>query len=429
MRTVLRGVPFVVLALAALAGSAAAQESEAEPTATVLLHVPSPADAAERAYEAALPFLAGQPALSVLPLTSLLPDADSDARVGFEGGDCVALSEATFEELVARADDETTMVELTAAGATLQEAERVLACGEASPELAGDLASARALVAWMDDDRDGAAVAWRELYALQPGRSSDPEIPPDAQAAQLAAKTEVGRALAKGAIRWLVPEGWSAWVDGQPVAAGRTTELPGRRLVRLDGAGGERLGGVVRVDAGRTTLVGTRGMIDVALDAGGLDEAMVGWLAGMVAPAVEREGAAAALLVDLGTEPATVWRLAQGGFLLMTVPQVDPETGLSPRQERALARGQLVAGFVMAGGLAATLLGTVIALGAHSDGAEMDMESVEGFDSNYEAYNAARELERVGVGLAIGGGVAIAGGAVTFVIPAARKRAGQGAEP
>ena len=387
----------------------------------VVLYTPADVDdAAEQAYEAALPFLGQAPARALLPLETALPETAPGELVGWTVVACPADEGAPFEELVARAEDETTMVELEAARATVAEAEMALACGQASPLLAGRLAATRALIAWMDGERDQAGRAWRELYALQPGRSADAELPPDAQAAQLAAKTAVAQAPPGGLVHWLLEEGWTVSVDGLP--AGDEPLLAGRRIVRLDGPEGA-LGGVVEVQPGTSSLVGSGQAIDRLVAEGQLDEALVGWLASALAPALETEGVDVALVVDLTKEPAAVWRVKEGSALLLSLSEQDPGPGSAP-VARARVDPRAVGGVVLGGGIAAALVGIVVASVAHRDGFQMDMESPEGFSDHYEAYELARERERFGVGLAVGGGVVAAGGAVVIVIPSVRRGGG-----
>lgn len=421
----------------ASAGSVSAQEDESGVPAgadlpSVILYVPAGDEAAaERAFRAALPFAGGQAIASVLPLRGALPpEDDATALVGLAGGPCPAAPAMSFEELAARAEDATTSVEIDRALAEVEEAERVLACFGATPSQVGRLVAVRALAAWLDGRRADAAASWRELYSLQPERTSDAEIPPDAQAAQLAAKTEEGVAPSGGAILWALPAGWSASVDGEAVRGDRSAVAAGRRVLRIDVPGGTSLGGVAVVSPGATALVGTRGAIDGAISAGRLDEGLVAWLALAVGPQVEREGARAALLVDLGTEPPAVWRLLDGGHLLLTPVPGSPDVGVAAREGgHRTADPRTIGSVVLGGGLAASAVGIILASVAHRDGYQLDMQSVDGFNQNHEAYESARTRERVGVGLGIGGGVVAAAGSVVVLLPSPRRQPAAVEEP
>ena len=80
---------------------------------------------------------------------------------------------------------------------------------------------------------------------------------------------------------------------------------------------------------------------------------------------------------------------------------------------------------LLAGGLVASAAGVIVAAVSHRDGIDLidEMGTGRGFSAKYAAYEEFRTRERVGAGIAIGGGVLAGLGLVTFVIPTRADRA------
>jgi hypothetical protein len=203
----------------------------------------------------------------------------------------------------------------------------------------------------------------------------------------------------------------------------------GRRIVRLVGPEGESVGTVLPLSAGRTVLVGTPQGFKEAVFASAPNPLALEWVGQLLEPVVSQQGGAAALVVDLGADPPMVRRFDGTRSLILTsgqggrVPTARVPGGSGPGPHPGSVA-------LFGGGLAATVVGVIVAALAHGDGVAfqdgVDSEpvyevAVGKYDAALAPYEAARTQERVGVGLAVGGGLVAAVGGVTFVIPHAMK--------
>jgi hypothetical protein len=386
--------------------------------------------AAERAYAAAQPYLTGRPAVAVLTFRSVLPRGDDLIVVGSQPVTCdgVVLEGALDEHLAsaeaAAPDFKPDIVDEAAA-----KAELLLACGEAGvdPDAVGRLLAARAQTRWVAGEPEGATLLWQEMFAVAPDRTIDMSLSPSAKALQLDAQTRASQEAAGADLHAVLPRGWSLRIDG----VGTDLEVkvvPGRRIVRLAGPKGERVGLVLPVKRGRRVLVGTADALFEALFGPRPPGLVLGWVGGKLSPILEQEGAEAAVVVNLNTKPPTV-RLFDGRSFLVVTPT--PE-----KEQRAIAAAGNRLGphpasvALLGGGLAATAVGVILAAVAQGDGAALqadvdaqpDAEAAQAaYDTVLAPYEAARTRERIGTGLAIGGGVVAVVGGITFVLPQAGK--------
>ena len=380
--------------------------------------------AAEAAYTAAQPYLGSEPAAGILALGTLLPRG---AQLVVEGAGLTLCEEAprgTLQEQLAAAESALTELELEAAVAAADGAERHLACGDATatqPDRSRLLA-ARAQIHWLSGEPEGATWAWSELFALDPSWKLDTDLSPEAQALQLDAKTRGARQLERAALVFAPPVGWTAWLDGVVVDGVTASPRVGRRTVRLVGPDGETVGAVLALPRrGGQVLVGTGDGLRAAIYSTSPPPAVLGWLGRLLSPQMAEDDAKIALVVNVSADPATVRRFDGRTFLVVSPGgKGRPTRAHASRPGSAPAPGSVV---LLGGGLAATALGVILAAVAHGQGAATldGMGSVAGYSDGWAAYEAARTQEQVGMGLAIGGGVVAAVGGVTFAIPSTTK--------
>jgi tetratricopeptide (TPR) repeat protein len=377
--------------------------------------------AAEQAYTVAEPFLGGKPAVAVLSLASVLPRDASLVLGGVEAVGCdVGLPDGEVAGHLEAAGVAVTDLEPEAAFEAADAAELMLACGaeQALPADVARLLAVRAQAHWVAGEPEGATRLWRELFALDPERSIDGSLPPSAQALQLDAKSRARTASEGAELVGVVPKGWDIWIDGVQVG-GEASLLPGRRMLRLEGPEAQH-GAILVVERGQQVLVGTAEAVYEAVFADRPPGPVLAWAGREVGPAIEQHGAAAAVVVNLDTKPPTV-RLFDGSTFLVVTPT--PE-----KEQRAIAAAGNRSGphpasvALLGGGLAATVVGVIVAAVSHSDGVGLQggMATVSGYDAAYAGYEAARTREQVGIGIAIGGGVVAAVGGVTFALPQPR---------
>ena len=373
--------------------------------------------ASERAYAAARPFLGGTPATAILPLDTLLPRDDglvvlnADATVcdgeedAGELGDLLAAAEASVEELDPTAADE-------AAAA----AEHALACSTTRPDPAAvdRLLAARAAVRWIAGEPEVASRLWAELFALQPDRVVDSNLSPAAQALQLDAKLRAADAPLEATLSLLVLPGWTLLVDGREHEGGRVPA--GRRFVHVVGSEGVAAGAVVDLERDADATVATVAALRQAAQEAQPGGVALRWSTGYLDPLLE-QGAQGVLLVNLAAAPPVVRHFDGERFLVLTASGRVARQDTPGAARSGVPRG--VSAALLGGGLAATAVGVIVAAVAHRDGVALQdqMQTGLAFSDNYAGYEAARTQERVGTGLAIGGGVVAAVGGVTFVIP------------
>ena len=375
--------------------------------------------AAEQAYAAAQPFLGGQPAAAVLTLGSLLPRGEKPVVVGPVPLLCDDIVlEGTLEGHLVAAEAATVELEPEVADEATDSAEQHLACGDAAvePETVARLLEVRAQARWLAGEPEVASSLWREMFAVNPERLISTDLPPSAQALQLDAKTHAAQEGAAVDLQAIVPKGWSLRVDGVKVA----TEVrlsPGRRILRLTGPKGARLGLVLPLMRGRRVLVGTADAMQEALYEPRPPGLLLGWVSSMLGPAMEQQGAQSAVVVNLDMVPPTV-RVFDGQTFLVVTPS--PKEGTAHVAARGERRGPHPASVTLVGGgLAATVAGLIIAAVSRGQGQDalQEMGTLAGYHTGYDAYETARTGERAGAGLAIGGGVLAVAGGVTFALP------------
>ena len=381
--------------------------------------------ASERAYNAARPFLGGMPAASILTLDSVMPQGNGVIAVGSESLSCAGvLLDGTLEGQLQAAQSAAYDLEPEAAAKAAQAAELHLACGEGPVERASlaKLLAARAVGHWFSGEPEVASRLWHEMFSVDPEQSADSTLPPSAQAFQLDAKARAAEAPLLGTVQTALPEGWTAWVDGTALTTAEVRVAAGRRILRLVGPEGAGAGTVLAVGTDATILVGTpQGLQEDVLAAEPNPQALE-WLAAFLAPQVSQQGAAAALVVNLDTDPPTVRRFDGIRSLILT-------PGKQGRGARARTASTPTSGphpgsvALLGGGLAATVVGVIVAAVANKDGVAVqnEVDSLSAYSGAYAGYEAVRTRERVGTGLAIGGGVIAVAGAVTFVIASKTK--------
>jgi hypothetical protein len=253
----------------------------------------------------------------------------------------------------------------------------------------------------------------------------DSALPPAAQALQLDAKLRAEAEPVEVELAPILPAGWALQIDGRAHARGPVPA--GRRVLHLVGPEGQRIGAVLPLEAAAAVHVSTHDGLREAAQAARPDGPVLRWLAVRLTPLLERE-ARAVLVVNLSAEPPIVRHFDGERFLVLTAT--------SPagwRADAVLAGGRGVprgaSAALLGGGLAATAVGVIVAALAHRDGValEEEMQTGIGFSDNHAGFQAAVAQERLGVGLAAGGGVVAGVGAVTFVLPPLR--AGRGGGP
>ena len=382
--------------------------------------------ASEAAFTAARPFLSDQPAAAILALTSVLPRGDGVIVVGADAVDCGGAAPAgTLDEQIAAAQTATADLEPEAAAAAVVLAERHLACGAGAVEqeaLAG-LLSVRATGRWFVGEPEIASRLWRELFQLVPGQPTDSSLPPAAQAFQLDAKARASEDPLLGTVRVALHEGWTVWIDGTAVTSDAVqVQVPaGRRIVRLVGPEGETAGTVLPLNVGGSVLVGTSMGLQQAVFQADPEPMALKWLGGLLALTVSQQGATAALVVDLGRDPPSVRRFdGLRSVVLTTGKKRRPAARAAAGRATGTHPGSVV---LLGAGLASAAAGVIVAALAHRDGVSLrgEVDSFDGWADRYADYEAVRNRERVGAGLAIGGGVVATVGAVTFAIPSGAK--------
>jgi tetratricopeptide (TPR) repeat protein len=403
----------------------------------ILIHGPAnDSTDAERAYAVARPWLRDAAPAAVFPLTSLLAadglivlGADSTGCPGTPTGDHTPLGTPalTLDGYLAAADDAALALEPEEVQAAAAAAELVLACGT-DPVNRDDLVrllAARALGHWAAGTPEIAGRRWSEMYSLDRDLAIDTSQGPSVQAMQLAAKANAQAKPDLGELRLALPEGWSAEVDGQPVT-GPSTKVPvGRRIVRISGPGDVSFGAIVTVARNRTAVVGTgAGITDAFYATTSPPPEVMRWVGRALDPEMTLHGADAALVVDLDARPPRMRRYMQGSWLLLT-PSVQGRgharaRGTAP--SGAPAQGRVGSAVLLGGGLVATAVGLIVAAVAVGDGRGLEdqMGTGAGWDTHIMVYRTAQARERIGVGIAIGGGVVAAVGGITIVIPTVR---------
>ncbi len=411
----------LLLALALPRGSAAAPAPAAADGPVILLFSPASAPrGAEEAYTAARPFLGAQRPVGVQSLDSVIR-VDEYALVvtGETTLTCAERApEGTLRDKLVEAMDAAYGLEPDVAAAAARAAPAHLACGGEPPRLAdaASLVRARAVGQWFAGDRAAAAALWHELFMLVPDAPTDPDLPPDALAAQLDARARATSAPARAQLAFVLAPGWSATIDGTPADLRTVTVAAGQRVVRLRGPSGRTVGAIVLVPAAAALAVGTGGGLAAELGRPQPAAPLLAWLGAQFDAAARAAGASATLLVDLAPSSPTVRRFEAGSSLLLTTSG----TTRGGRPPSTAARGGHVGSAVLLGAGVAAVVGGLIAAGlAHRDGLALQdtLGTVAGFDSSYSAYEAARTRERIGAGLAVGGGVVAAFGSITFAIP------------
>ena len=406
-----------------------APEEEEPPVVTgpvAVVYGPDDGDqAAEQAYAAARPFLGGEPATSILPLHTLLPRDDGIVVLGAEViAPCDdAELEGTASEFLEAAEAAVVEVEPEAADEEADAAELRLACGAEGPtvEAAGRLLAVRAAARWIGAEPEVAGRLWHELFVLDPEHAVDASLSPAAQALQLDAKLRAAEEPAQAEVQVILPKGWDLQADGRthtegPIAAGR-------RIVRVAGPEDQAFGAVVAFERGATATVGTVAGLTAAAQEPKPDGAVLQWAAEHLDPQLP-QGANAVLLVNLSAKPPIVRHYNGERFLVLTASSKTP--GMQAQRAdgagAAVPRGASAA--LLGGGLAATAVGVIVAAVANRDGEGLaaDMNDIGGYADSIDAYRAAQAQQRVGVGLAVGGGVVAAVGGVTFVIPQPKAR-------
>ena len=377
--------------------------------------------ASERAYTAARPFLGDKPAAAILALDSVLPRGDGVIVVGATALECSGVTlEGSLEDQLAAAQAAAFELEPAAAAKAADAAELHLACGSGPVERHAltTLLSVRAVGRWFAGEPEVASRLWHEMYSLAPESPSDATLPPAAQAFQLDAKARAVEQPLLGTVQTALQDGWTAWIDGSALTADEVRVPAGRRVLRLVGPAGEAVGTVLPLKADAIVLVGTPlGFREAIFELEPNPQALE-WLGALLEPVVSQQGGAAALVVNVGGEAPTVRRFDGRRSLVLTPSK--GRAGPGARVSGGVLSGPHPASVaLLGGGLAATVVGVIVAAVAHRDGVALqgDVDSIATYGDRYAPYEAARARERVGTGLAIGGGVVAAVGGVTFVIP------------
>ena len=379
--------------------------------------------ASERAYEASLPFLGGTPATSIQRLGALLPQGDGLVVLGGASTPCAGdLEQPSPDALLTSAESAVIDLDPSRAEEAALAAERVLACGPApaEPSAVGRLLAVRAAGRWMAGEPEVASRLWAELFALQPERLVGETLSPTAQAMQLDAKLRARKQVGRGELSFLLPAGWTATLDGRGHAGGGAP--PGRRIVRVEGPEGESMGAVVELPSGGAVTVATVAALGEAVRDPRPEGVALRWLSVQLAPVLV-QGARGVLLVNLSSDPPVVRHFDGQRFLVLT-----PGGGAAKRTPRreagasAVPRGASAA--LLGGGLAAAAVGVIVAVLGHRDARALggEMGTISSWVEHHDAYGAALGQERAGTGVAVGGGVVAALGAITFAIPQPRAK-------
>ena len=381
--------------------------------------------ASERAYTSARPFLGGQPAAGILTLDSVVPPGVKVITVGSESLSCAGvLLDGTLDGQLEAAQTAAYDLDPDAAAKAAQAAELHLACGDGPVERASltKLLSARAVGHWFAGEPEVAARLWHEMYTVDPEQPADGTLPPSAQAFQLDAKVRAAEEPLLATVQTALPDGWTAWIDGASVATDEVRVAAGRRILRLVGPEDAVAGTVLAIGANATLVVGTPAGLQEDVFAAEPNPQALEWLGGLLEPQVRQQGAAAALVVNLDTDPPTVRRFDGVRSLILTPGKSRPAPGAraSVKTANGPHPGSVA---LLGGGLAATVVGVIVAAVANRDGVatQSGVDTLSSYSSSYGAYEAARSRERIGAGLAVGGGVVAVAGAVTFVIPTKTK--------
>ena len=411
------------------------QPSASTPTTgpLVLFYAPDRPGAAEDAFAAAGPFLGDAPPVAVLPLRTILPaPGEGLLTYGAPATHCGAADvQGEIEEHLAAAELAAVELDPTASDTAAAAAELHIACAGSPlgrPEVVARLLAARAAARWVAGEPEVAGRLWGEAFNVDPERAVDASLSPTATALQLSAKSRVGQEPLRGRIDFVLPTGWGAWVDGRAVDGEVAVVARGRRLVRVLGPDGGAAGAIVTV-AERAVLAATAVGLLQAAESPAPSEPVLRWLTAPVGESVRQAGAVAGLVVNLEAEPPSVRRFEGASWLLLSadmgrMPDRRPIAGGTARGVGP-SPGSVA---LLAGGLAATAVGVVVAAVSHRDGVALvdDMGTASGFSDNYLDYEALRTRERVGAGIAVGGGVLAGVGVITFVIPT--RKAGAVAE-
>ena len=376
------------------------------------------AEEAASALDAGRRFLRGATPTSVDPLSGLIGGPGRQMELhGAEWTSCFAPADGRdIDSLLAHAEAAEASVE---ALSILDTATAELTCGGGGArDVAARLISTRAGILWRAGRIDEASSAWTELLQLAPAWRADPLLGPGAEAAFSGARAAASEAT-PAAVASVLPEGWSLRVDGEEVDG--AVEVPaGARSLRIVGPDGAVAGYFAELAAGRPVVVGTTGQLrDAALSAA-TPQPVLDLLAVRLDEAMARDRIGAVLLIGLGDRPV-VRRYEDGRFLLLTAaprtPRPTPEAEVATSSPPPVRR--TVGAVMLGGGLAAAAAGAIVAAVAHRDGLNrLDaMNTTSSFVEGWSGYEAARSQERVGVGVAVVGGVVTVVGTVTVVIP------------
>lgn len=401
-----------------------APPDEASSGPVALLYGPDGPGAAEDAWTAAQPYLGDAPPVAVIPVRSALPaPGEGLITFGASSSPCPpSLPDGDLDELLDSAERANVELDPETADAAVAAAELHLVCGStpAGPDTVARLLAAAASTRWFAGEPEVATRLWRQVFQVDPDRPVDSTLAPTATALQLTAKTRAADAVMEGRLDFALPTGWSAWVDGVAIAES-PVELPrGRRLVRVLGPDGQGDGAVITIAEGPvlvTTAEGIRGAVEGPTPS----DAVLRAVAPGLEEAARREGADGAVVVNLSSDPAAVSRVQGGRWLAltaMTTGRTRPgRTSTGAHTDRVGPHPGSVA--LLGGGLAATAVGVIVAALAHRDGVALadEMGTPRGYSDHYLDFEATRTRERVGTGIAIGGGVMAGVGVITFVIP------------
>ena len=388
-----------------------------------LLYGPERPGAAEDAWAAARPFLGAVPPVAVIPTRSVLPaPGEGLLTFGASSTSCLAsVPEGDLEEHLAEAERASVEFEADRADTAIAAAELHLACGSTptGPDVVARLLAVGATGRWFAGEPEVASRLWRQVFLTDPERPVDASLAPTATALQLAAKMRAVDEPVRGRLDFALPGGWSAWVDGQAVEADHAEVPRGRHFVRVVGPDGESDGAIVTVAEG-PALVATAIGLREAVESPSTPDAVLRVVAPPVEEAARREGAVGAILVNLAADPVVVRRVENGRWLVLSADSARP--GRSGHVAGGtVTRGSPHPGSValLAGGLAATAIGVIVSAVAHRDGVAMadQMGTPRGYGDNHQGYEVLRSQERVGAGVAIGGGVAAGIGVLTIVLP------------
>jgi len=424
--------------LAAQSGPAGAHPPPSvsvEPAAgpVILFYAPDRPSAAEDAWAAANPFLGDAPPVAVLPLKTILP-APGEGLLTFgapathcSGGDL----QGELEEQLAAAELAAEEMDPEASDAATANAELHLACGgtPVGPAVVARLLAARAAGRWVAGEPEVAGRLWSQAFTIEPERAVDASLSPTATALQLSAKSRADQEPVRGRIDFVLPAGWGAWIDGRAVEVPVAAVPRGRRLVRVMGPNGEAAGAVLTVAEGTVLATTADGLLRAA-ESPAPGDVVLRWLTAPIEDFVGRNGAVAGLVVNLEAEPASVRRFEAGGWLLLNADLRRAGTRVTTRGEAGRGGPRPGSLALLGGGLAAAAVGVIVAAVSHRDGLALtgEMGTGRGFTDNYAAYEGLRTRERVGAGIAIGGGVLAGVGVVMFVIPTRTDRSNAKAE-